>query len=307
MAAARVLAQAKINLFLRILAREASGYHQLETLYCRLSLGDIVTVRATDGARSLHCTGERLPDGGLGPTEENLAWRAAAAYAQLAGWPRGFAIEIEKHIPVGGGLGGGSADAGAVLRALNALNPSPLPRGALLATASSLGADVPFLTQDDSPLAMGWGRGERLLILPPLPERLCWLFWTGVPVSTVQAYQWLAAPAGPHVLPALLSQTDLGAWPSVAALAHNDFEEPVAARFPDIAKVLVTLRSPGASRLVGSYPIVQLSGSGSAVYVVAGEDRYDSWNVVGWRSDEPGVAILHTTTAVRVEPVVRID
>ena len=93
MASARVLAQAKINLFLRILAREVSGYHQLETLYCRLSLGDQVTVRATDGARSLHCTGERLPDGGLGPADQNLAWRAAAAYAQQAEWPRGFAID----------------------------------------------------------------------------------------------------------------------------------------------------------------------------------------------------------------------
>ena len=307
MASAHVLAQAKINLFLRVLAREVSGYHQLETLYCRLSLGDQVTVRATDGARSLHCTGERLPDGGLGPADQNLAWRAASAYAQQAGWPLGFAIEIEKRIPVGGGLGGGSADAGAVLRVLNALNPSPLPRGALLAIASSLGADVPFLTQDDTPMALGWGRGERLLALPPLPERPCWLFWTGVPVSTAEAFQWLTAPGGSPVLPALVSLPDLSAWHSVAALAHNDFEEPVAARFPDIARALATLRSPGASRLVGKNPIVQLSGSGSTVYVVAGEDPNPARTNVLWRSDEPGVAILHTSTAVRVEPVVRID
>src|SRR5207253_289491 len=80
-----------------------------------------------------------------GPTERNLAWRAALAYADATGWPNGFAIEIEKRLPVGGGLGGGSADAGAVLRCLNALAPSPLGVSALLSIAAPLGADVPFL------------------------------------------------------------------------------------------------------------------------------------------------------------------
>ena len=101
--AARVAAQAKINLRLRILAREASGYHQLETLFLRLALADDVLVRATDGARSLDVDGEvdvRL----LGATERNLAWRAAEAYATVTGWPAGYAIELTKRIPVGAGL-----------------------------------------------------------------------------------------------------------------------------------------------------------------------------------------------------------
>jgi 4-diphosphocytidyl-2-C-methyl-D-erythritol kinase len=305
MPAGRVLAQAKVNLFLRILAREASGYHQLETLFCRLALGDTVTVQATEGARSLHCAGECVPDGGLGPINQNLAWRAAAAYAEHAGWPRGFAIEIEKRIPVAAGLGGGSADAGAVLRILNALNPSPLPSGALLATAASLGADVPFLTQDTSPLALGWGRGERLLSLPALPQRPCWLFWTGVPVATAEAYRWLD-PA-PGVFPSLINLADVGSWTSVASLACNDFEVAVAARFPKIATLLSTLRSPGASRLVGTGPIVQLSGSGSGVYVVAASEHDPEPSTAGWRIDEPGITILPTTSAERVEAVVRID
>src|SRR5215510_3694251 len=96
---ARTLAQAKVNLFLRVLAREASGYHQLETLFCRLDLGDDVVVRTNGRGRSLDCTGDVIPPNGLGPVEWNLAWRAATAYADATGWPNDFAIEIEKRIP----------------------------------------------------------------------------------------------------------------------------------------------------------------------------------------------------------------
>ena len=158
---ARVEAQAKLNLFLKVLAREDSGFHQIETLFCRLALADTLTVRVTASGRTLECSGERLPAGGLGPPDANLAWRAAAIYAEETGFPPGFEIAIEKRIPVGGGLGGGSADAGAVLRALNALNPSPLPPRDLLRLAAALGADVPFLTQDSAPTALAWGRGAR--------------------------------------------------------------------------------------------------------------------------------------------------
>ena len=121
MPTAEIEAQAKINLFLRILGREPSGYHQLETLFQRVSLADQVTVRTDVSGRSLECSGADT-----GTPEQNLAWRAAMAYREAAGWPDTFAIEIIKNIPVGGGLGGGSADAGAVLRALNALAPMRL-------------------------------------------------------------------------------------------------------------------------------------------------------------------------------------
>ena len=143
---ARVAAQAKVNLTLRVLEREASGYHQIETVFQRLALADVVTVRAADG-RSLDTrwTGPGVaPD--LGSVERNLAWRAADAYARATGWPGGFAIEVEKSIPVGGGLGGGSADAAAVLRGLDALAPRPVGPAALVDIGSRLGADVAFLT-----------------------------------------------------------------------------------------------------------------------------------------------------------------
>ena len=99
------MAQAKVNLFLHVLEREPSGYHQIETLFCRLDLADDVVVRIPvtpkETARTLDCVGDDT-----GVREENLAYRAAVLYAEKRGWPSGFAIEITKRIPVGGGLGG---------------------------------------------------------------------------------------------------------------------------------------------------------------------------------------------------------
>ena len=147
-------AYAKINLLLRILAREASGYHSIETLFQRLALHDVVHVRVGSMAPSLSCAGPSMPDSGLGPVEQNLAWRAAMAYTAAAAWDTGWEIAIDKHIPVGGGLGGGSADAAAVLRALETMCPSPLGAARLLAVAGTLGADVLRLDalQDDFPV-----------------------------------------------------------------------------------------------------------------------------------------------------------
>ena len=89
--AAHVVAQAKINLRLRVLAKEATGYHSIETVFLRLDLGDDIRVRVAQG-RSLDCAGPAMPASGLGPTEKNLAYRAAAAYQNATGWPSGFAL-----------------------------------------------------------------------------------------------------------------------------------------------------------------------------------------------------------------------
>src|SRR5690348_3324263 len=265
--AARTVAQAKVNLFLRVLAREASGYHQIETLFCRLDLGDDVAVRTDVRGRSLDCTGDVIPPHGLGPVERNLAWRAAAAFAHAAGWPNAWAIEIHKHIPVGGGLGGGSADAGAVLRCLNALAPSPLPSAALLDLATPLGADVPFLTLD-APLALGWGRGERLLALSPLPAREVALVCFPFGVPTADAYAWLDdAHRAKLPQPVALDVDTLGGWDGVASLAHNDFEAVVPTLFPDIANALVSLRSLATER--GPAAFALMAGSGATAFLVA--------------------------------------
>jgi 4-diphosphocytidyl-2-C-methyl-D-erythritol kinase len=233
---ASVVAQGKINLFLRVLAREASGYHQLETLFQRLELGDDVRVRVGVPGRALDCRGADV-----GPTERNLAWRAALAYVEATGWPDGFAIEIDKHVPPGGGLGGGSADAGAVLRCLNALAPRPLGRGDLLALAAPLGADVPFLTAEE-PLALAWGRGERMLALPPLPPRRAHLALFDEGVSTAEAFGALAelraSDAGAsRPRPIVWTPERFATWDDVALVASNDFEAVVLPLREDVAGI----------------------------------------------------------------------
>ena len=289
MSAARVVAQAKVNLFLHVLAREASGYHQLETLFQRLALGDDVRLRAGVRGSTLDCRGADV-----GPVERNLAWRAALAYAAATGWPDGFAIEVEKRIPVGGGLGGGSADAGAVLRLLNALAPAPLPADRLLDLALPLGADVPFLATEDA-RALAWGRGERLLPLPPLPRRRVALLLPPVGVPTADAFAWLAADrVGAAPTPRRLPLDRLGDWAGVATLAANDFEGPVAARVPEVAALAERRRAIGG----GTY---LMSGSGSSWFLIPDDD--------GGTADADGAAwrTVWTETAERVAPVERLD
>lgn len=302
--AASVAAQAKINLYLRVLAREASGYHQIETLFARLDLADRVVVRVRDdGHRALDCAGPAMPAVGLGPAESNLAYRAALAYADAAGWPMGFEIAVEKHIPTGGGLGGGSADAGAVLRTLNTLNPVPLPQQRLFALASALGADVPFMTAE-APLALAWGRGERMMAFPALPARDVALLVPGFGVPTADAYGWLAerraaeqeggsGARGPA--PRMLFPHQFVAWEPVYRLAANDFEPVVLARHPALAAARDALAAAGAR-------IALMSGSGSTLFGV-----FDRAPDVAALERAGGCAIRLTRTAERVVSVEPAD
>ena len=259
---ARVAAQAKINLLLRVLAREASGYHSIETVFLRLGLADEIVVRVGDDVRgrTLDVSGDALPAEGLGETTANLAYRAACAYADVTGWPNSFAIELTKHIPAGAGLGGGSADAGAVLRAFDALSPSPLGRQ-LPELAPSLGADVSFMTID-SPMALAWGRGERLFPLPALVSRPVVILGPSFAVATKDAYEWLAHDRGTYESRGgLLQPSELDTWEGIAAVAVNEFEPVVGRRHPAIPAYVDALRDAGALPAM-------MSGSGSAVYGV---------------------------------------
>jgi 4-diphosphocytidyl-2-C-methyl-D-erythritol kinase len=285
---AKVEAQGKINLFLRILSREATGYHTIETLLQRIALADTVVVRPTRSGRTLDCRGADA-----GPVESNLAYRAAIAFAEATGWPNGFSIEIEKRIPVGGGLGGGSADAGAVLRALNALSPRPISRAAILAFAGALGSDVPFLALE-APLALAWGRGERMLELRPLAEAAVEAIAFPFGVSSADAYGWVAearANGGEAVAPRSLSPGELASWEGVARLAENDFEHEVSRRHPSIAAALAHAR-------FRNVPIAQLSGSGSTVFAIGAREP-------GGAFGEPGSGTRQfvTATAGSVEDV----
>lgn len=293
---AQVAAQAKVNLRLRVLARETGGYHQIETLFLRLTLADQVRVRVTDGARSLEVAGS-VDTSSLGAPEGNLAWRAAEAYAAATGWPRGWHLELDKKIPIGGGLGGGSADAAGVLRVLDAIAPKPIGEELLLNLAATLGADVPFLTCQHA-YALGWGRGERLIALRPPPSREVMLLVPPFGVNTAEAYGWVAqarasVPAG--VVARLLDTMSLGTWEGIAPLACNDFEPVVRQRHPEIGTLAAALRSSGCT------PVL-MSGSGSTVFGVL-----PGTGAVTMATTAAGTVALLTRTATRVEPVSALE
>jgi 4-diphosphocytidyl-2-C-methyl-D-erythritol kinase len=263
-------AHAKINLLLRILARETTGYHGIETLFQRLALHDVVRVQVSDAPSTLTCHGPTMPAAGLGPVEQNVAWRAAAAYTTAAGWHTGWQIDIEKHIPVGGGLGGGSADAAAVLRALEAQCPTPLGVPRLLEIAGTLGADVPFLVSGHA-LAWAWGRGDRLLPLPPLPLAQVTLVVFADGVNTGAAYGAFARTRearGDTVHAAAYPLEAFGNWTSVAALAANDFESVVPDLHEGVRTLLPQVRACAhALREAGVPAVGMMSGSGATCFV----------------------------------------
>jgi 4-diphosphocytidyl-2-C-methyl-D-erythritol kinase len=305
-AAVRVVANAKLNLRLRILAREASGYHTLESLFIKLELADHVTIRTNVASRSLECSGPAMPPAGLGAPEQNLAWRAAEQFARVAQWPQAFAITIEKHIPVGGGLGGGSANAAAVLRGLNAIAPTPLSPAALLSIAAGLGADVPFLASD-ALLAWTWGRGDRLLTLPPLPVQSVQLVTFAEGVNTAAAYAALAAQRAEHGLDdhrdqRMYSLSDFDNWSAVCAIGLNDFEHVVPSFHAGVARVLPAVRELArALRDHGADALGMMSGSGATCFLLGPDNA-----PLTWPADVAREHVIETRTATAIvapEPI----
>ncbi|MGE0554672.1 MAG: 4-(cytidine 5'-diphospho)-2-C-methyl-D-erythritol kinase [Gemmatimonadales bacterium] len=267
-------AQAKVNLFLRVLATETSGYHGVETLFCRIALADRLEVRRLDepGQVALEVRGAELGD-----PKQNLAYRAAQAVLDATGRRFGVAIELEKRIPMAAGLGGGSADAAATLAAVNRLAGNAVPRAELAHLASRLGADVPFALSE-APLALGWGHGERLLRLPPLPKAPGLLLVPPVGVATADAYRWLdAAREGASPRGAVTYDLDvLSRWSDIARLAGNDFESVIFARTPAVRE--------GFDALARTQPMLcRMSGSGSTLFAVyrSARDRDDAQAMLG--------------------------
>jgi 4-diphosphocytidyl-2-C-methyl-D-erythritol kinase len=290
---ARVAAQAKVNLRLKVLAQEVDGYHSIETIFARIDLADDVVVRVGKAGRSVDSKGADL-----GPAEKNLAYRAALAYEAATGWPDNFAIEIAKRIPVGGGLGGGSADAGGVLRCLDALSPHPLgPR--LVTLAAELGADVPFMTLE-SPFALAWSRGERIFALPTLPWHPIVIATPDHPIATADSYQWFAQSrkfsgeiqrVGFTPTAFVIEASAVRDWARMAEIATNDFDPVIFHRFPDLAKAAAALRQHGAI-------ISILAGSGSSVIGVF-NDLATAEKALG----ELPIAGILSRTSTSVQPV----
>lgn len=242
---------AKINLWLRILGKRNDGFHEVQTRLCRLELGDTVEVdHLGDGTEvTLTCSAPEVP-----LDESNLALRALRAFENRTGKQSSWRIHLEKRIPAGAGLGGGSSNAATVLKAANELTGSPLSLSQLIELGAQIGSDVPcFLL--DTPAADGAGRGEQVtpcefpwqlplvLIKPPFP------------IPTPWAYQrWAASKE----IPGVLYAPQLCPWGAMV----NDLERPVFEKFQFLPALKSFLLDHGEVRAA------LMSGSGSTLFAV---------------------------------------
>ena len=247
----------KINLYLEIKGKRADSWHELLTLFYPVrSLSDRIGLRFGGEGIRIRCS---LP--GVPVNEDNLAVKAVKAFYAAAGKPcPGMEIELEKQIPAAGGMGGGSSDAGAVLRLLQENSGCPLPAEKLASAALSVGSDVPYFLNPVP--SVGRGRGE-LLTPVDLPENLPLVLIPGCfPISAAWAYRhWQEVPqtncSDPDKLLQLLKGGD---YAGAGNLLRNDLEPAALRKFPLLAKFAALLRGSGGAPL--------MSGSGSTMFAL---------------------------------------
>lgn len=266
-----LVAPAKINLYLRVLGRRADGYHDLDSVFHTVGLADDVGLEAAPRGVELTCSDKDLEG------TDNLAARAARAlldHLAATGHPaagRGVRIHLAKRIPPGAGLGGGSSDAAAVLRGLNALWELGLPAQTLAEIGAGVGSDVPFFVYGGA--ARVQGRGERVTPVAPLAHTWCLLVHPGVAVSTPAVYAaWdrargasgLTARAGAPIMGPAPEGAEAGAdAPAERSAPVNDLEAAACQVAPEIGKALAALRQAGGRE-------ARMTGSGAAVFCLAG-------------------------------------
>lgn len=252
---------AKINLTLDVLGKRADGYHDLQSVMQTISVRDDIEIDVGTGKPwVLKCSEEGIPT-----DERNLAWKAAKLYLDTIGKdPDGLEIRITKRIPVEAGMGGGSADAAAVLRALNRHYGNPLSIAALAELGSFVGSDVPFCTICGT--AMVEGRGERLRKLPDIPDCFFVICKPDFSSSTPELYRKLdeteiaKRPNNRAMESALLA----GDLKQVCENIHNVFDPLVTAEHLELNYIKSLLYNYGA---IG----YQMTGSGSAVFAIVSE------------------------------------
>ena len=254
-----VPASAKVNLALHVLDPRGDGYHDLETVLQALDLQDELEVSREGWGIELAVEGENA-----GPVEDNLVLHAAAEFLAAAGLSAepqpGLRFRLRKRIPSGAGLGGGSSDAAATLRALDRLFPGALAPEHMASVAARLGSDVPFFLAP-SPLAIGRGRGEMLESLTTLPSLPGLVMVPGVRIETARAYRDLALHRQGMPVSSGSSRPVPTSWEELAARAANDFEAVVPPQHPSVAEALVALR---ATRPL----LALLAGSGGACFAL---------------------------------------
>lgn len=248
-------ARAKLNISLDVLGKRPDGYHDLRMLMQSAALCDDVAVKLTDGPSHAESNRAFLPSDG-----RNSAVAAAVSFFEAAGISgAGVAIRIEKRIPVCAGLGGGSSDAAAVLRALNRLTGAGLSAGELRDIGAKVGSDVPFCVEGGTVLAEG--RGERIRQLRPLPEVpavICMPFFT---VSTPELFACIDRRRlrfHPDT-EGLLRAVENGDMAGMSHRMYNVFEDVLGRRADDINEIKSVMLDCGA---LGS----SMSGTGSAVF-----------------------------------------
>jgi 4-diphosphocytidyl-2-C-methyl-D-erythritol kinase len=246
----RVRAFAKINLSLRVLGTRPDGFHQLRTLFQSIALHDTLTIRRRRGAFQLTCDNPALPVDG-----RNLIVRAVRAVWKASGRrgaPRDLRIDLVKRIPLEAGLGGGSSNAAAALRALARI--WRVDQALVRALAPTLGADVPYFLEGGT--ALGLERGDVLVRQPDHPAAWVVLVLPDFGVSTAEAYAWYEEDVARRLQP---SGGGTRSPKGFALQGSNDLQQPVAKRHPTIARIVSALRRAGASHAA-------MSGSGSAVF-----------------------------------------
>jgi len=261
---------AKLNLYLEVLNIRSDSYHNLVTLFERISLYDeILLTPRLDKEIKLLCAEPRVPSG-----KRNLALRAAALLRKVSGIDKGADIKIIKHIPVAAGLGGGSSNAATVLLGLNRLWRLNFSREKLTELARELGADVPFFLYDAS-FALGRERGDRIMPLSVMKRRL-WhiLIVPRFLVSTFSIYKALDKQRKTVKIRDLTELTKAlnnvkilslalkkGSTPLEGAFLFNRLEEVTLKRYPQIKKIKDKLSNLGVRAVL-------MSGSGPAVFGV---------------------------------------
>jgi 4-diphosphocytidyl-2-C-methyl-D-erythritol kinase len=278
-----VAAPAKVNLTLEILARRADGYHALRSVMVPVALCDALAFAPAERF-AFSCEPPSLAEG-------NLVLRALARIERDDAM---LAVHLRKHIPVGAGLGGGSSDAAAVLRAAMEGAFGAMPARDWLADARALGSDVPFFLADAPALVEG--TGERVTALGAAPPWWVVLAVPPVHVSTADAYAKLAAERAAAAAPRRARSTSAsvscgaalqrGDYAGVVAAMCNDFEALIAGAYPAVRDTLDALTAAGADR-----PL--LSGSGGACFTLAPDEH---------RAHDVAARISGTTAAVHVVP-----
>lgn len=233
------LAPAKINLFLHVVGRRDDGYHLLQTVFRFLDFGDSLSIETRDDGRITRvCANAELPD-------DDLCTRAARLLKTASGTRLGAHIELEKRLPIGGGLGGGSSDAASVLLCLNRLWGLDWSRERLAVLAIQLGADVPVFVFGRSAFAEGVGEVLTAIELEP-----AWYLVLTPPVAVATASVFAAPELTRNTIPVKIRDFSVRA-------GHNDLEPVVRRQYPIVAQYLDWLAGFGVARM---------SGSGSSVF-----------------------------------------